>query len=97
MRPTGKWFVYFSVQGPLCIAEHLVKKWLKRNRIQLPTLLLIPVTNAAILLFAHFFFFPPVVDHGIADHVVGSVKQDFAVLLGLSAGSPWGSTVPSLL
>ncbi|KAK9862677.1 hypothetical protein WJX84_006550 [Apatococcus fuscideae] len=22
LRPTGKWFVYFSVQGPLCIAEH---------------------------------------------------------------------------
>ncbi|KAK9836857.1 hypothetical protein WJX74_009689 [Apatococcus lobatus] len=83
LRPTGKWFVYFSVQGPLCIAEHLVKRWLKRHRIQPPAWLLVPVTNAALLLFAHFFFFPPVVDHGIADHVTKSVSRNFSLLAGL--------------
>ena len=65
----GYWLAFFSVQGPLCLAE----AWLSRQGVRLPRPVAVVATTAVLLLCANRFFFPPAVDTGLADKVQPSV------------------------
>jgi hypothetical protein len=41
---TGKWLLFFSMQGPLVLGEHAVHAALKRAGVPLPSALMIPIT-----------------------------------------------------
>ena len=73
----GFWFSFFSLQGPLCLAETA----LSRRRVSLPRPLAVIATTAVLLVLGHSLFFPPAVQTGLADLVLGSFRQTFAAPL----------------
>lgn len=77
------WLIFFSIQGPIVAIENVIKRQLKQNRIQLPWLLRVAMTIAALLTVADKYFFPPVVGSGLADHVVELMKQNVEGVVSL--------------
>ncbi|KAL6756580.1 hypothetical protein V8C86DRAFT_2645542 [Haematococcus lacustris] len=88
---TGKWTVYFTMQGPLLLCEvELKRAWRRAGLRPLPFLLACALTWATLLVVAVPFFFgavqPP---HGnLAPRVVAAVRDSFAAVGQLVAGHP---------
>ncbi|KAJ9530432.1 hypothetical protein QJQ45_000809 [Haematococcus lacustris] len=80
---TGKWTVYFTMQGPLLLCEvELKRAWRQAGLRPLPFLLACALTWATLLVVAVPFFFgavqPP---HGnLAPRVVAAVRDSFAAV-----------------
>ncbi len=72
-----RWFLFFSLQGPLLAAESELKKWAKGRKIELPRPVAIVLTCSFLLLLGDILFFYPAVHSGLADRVVGSLSQTY--------------------
>ena len=72
-----RWFLFFSMQGPLLAAESELKKWAKGRKIELPRPVAIVLTCSFLLLLGDYLFFYPAVHSGLADRVVGSLSQTY--------------------
>ena len=70
-----RWFLFFSLQGPLLAAESELKKWAKGRKIELPRPAAIVLTCSFLLLLGDALFFYPAVHSGLADRVVGSLSK----------------------
>jgi hypothetical protein len=75
--PRLQWLAFFALQGPVVIAEALLRSALRRRGVVVPTLLAIPLTWAAVLLPATALFFPPPVRTGLDKRVVASLRESF--------------------
>lgn len=84
--PHLQWLAFFALQGPVVIAEALLRSALRRRGVVVPTLIAIPLTWATVLLPATALFFPPPVRTGLDKRVVASLRESFnaaAAALGL--------------
>ncbi|CAL5220832.1 g2914 [Coccomyxa viridis] len=72
-----RWFLFFSLQGPLLAAESELKKWAKGRKIELPRPVAIVLTCGFLLLLGDTLFFYPAVHSGLADRVVGSLSHTY--------------------
>ena len=52
-----RWFLFFSLQGPLLALESELKKWAKGRKIELPRPAAIALTCGFLLLLGVFLFF----------------------------------------
>lgn len=66
-RPTFQWLAYFTIQGPLVVAERALRRRAP------PSPRTVALTWLLLLLPASVLFFPPVVNSGLADRVVKAV------------------------
>ena len=80
---TGKWQLFFTMQGPAVVLETGVRKWLKSRRLPIPKLLSVPFTLSLLLCMGHFFFFPPCTETPLSARVVGSLQTSFQYLAAL--------------
>ena len=78
------WLTFFSIQAPVIAVETFVRQQLKQHRIHLPHVVQVFVTIAILLAIADAFFFPAVVNSGLADHVVESIKKNIEGISGMS-------------
>ena len=79
------WLTFFSMQAPIIALETFVRQQLKQHRIHLPHVVQVFVTVAVLLTVADAFFFPPVVNSGLADHVVESIKKNIEGIAGMGS------------
>ena len=77
---TGQWLLFFSLQGPLLAAESLLLKAAARLGIQPPPWVGIPITLSVLLLFGHWFFFPPAINNGLDQRFFDSVKETACII-----------------
>ena len=77
---TGQWLLFFSLQGPLLAAESLLLKAAARLGIQPPPWVGIPITLSVLLLFGHWFFFPPAINNGLDQRFFNSVKETACII-----------------
>ena len=77
------WLVFFSMQAPLVAVETALRHLFKQKSIMVPHAVSVALTIAVLLATADVLFFPPVVDSGLADHVVESIKSNFESLITL--------------
>lgn len=70
---TGRWLVFFAGCGPICVLEGALLGVLKRKRLMPPIYLSIFLTLLFGMLWGHMFFFPPVINSGLAMDVVSAV------------------------
>ncbi len=85
---TGKWQIFFTMQGPAVVLETAVRKWLKARCLPIPKLLSVPFTLSLLLCMGHFFFFPPCTETPLSARVLNNLQtsfQNLAALLSLSA------------
>lgn len=69
------------MQAPLIAIETTLRHLLKQKTMKLPLVISVALTIAILLAIADVYFFPPVVDSGLADHVVESIKSNFEGLI----------------
>lgn len=79
------WLTFFSMQAPIIAVETFVRQQLKQHRIHLPHVVQVFVTTVVLLTVADAFFFPPVMNSGLADHVVESVKKNIEGIAGMGS------------
>lgn len=72
---SGYWLAFFTVQGPLLVAESIGRRWLKLRGIAVPKVLSIPLTLGTLLLLGDTLFFPGVRSNGVADQVVHNLYE----------------------
>ena len=72
-----RWYVFFSLQGPLLAVENEARKWAKGKGIEVPRPLAILLTCGLLLLLGDSLFFYPAVQSGLADRVVGSLSETY--------------------
>jgi hypothetical protein len=75
--PQLQWLAFFTLQGPVVIAEALARAALRRAGVRVPALLAVPATWAAVLLPATALFFPAPVRTGLDKRVVASLRASF--------------------
>lgn len=82
---TGHWFLFFALQSPVMLAEllacHLLQT--KAGLPALPRQLRICLTQATFLAMGYAFWFPPIVQSGLLERIMGEVD---GVLLFLTGG-----------
>ena len=57
-RVSGYWAAFFSVQGPLVVAEAGGRQWMKRRGLRIPRWLAVPLTLGTLLALGDLLFFP---------------------------------------
>ena len=72
-RVSGYWLAFFSVQGPLLVAESVGRRWLRTKKIVIPQFLAIPVALGVMLTVGDVLFFPDIVRMGIVRDVVDNL------------------------
>jgi len=83
----GKWFVYFTMQGPLLLVEHAIKRAAKKRRIVLNAWASRAISLPLLLLVGHYGFFVPATDDtNLAERFVRS-----AIIIMGWCGLPTGS------
>ena len=75
-----RWFLFFSLQGPLLALENELRKWAKGRGIVVPRPLAMLLTCSLLLLLGDSLFFYPAVHSGLADKVVGSLSDTYGGL-----------------
>eukprot|EP00775_Hariotina_reticulata_P010019 gene10019-10174_t len=84
------WFVFFTVQAPVCVLEGVCRKWLKSKGVNIPDVVGAFYSTVALLFMASLFWFPPLETYDdSAQRVVAAVNSNVAALQGLAAGL-WG-------
>ena len=85
---TGKWQIFFTIQGPAVVLETALRKWLKSRRLPIPKLLSVPFTLSLLLCMGHFFFFPPCTETPLSARVLGNLQTSFHHVAALLLLSP---------
>lgn len=80
-RATGLWFAFFALQGPMLWAEGEVRRAARARGWRLPPVLAVPLTLSILLLTGHVLFFPPCTETGLADRVVGNIRETYVGIL----------------
>ena len=75
-----RWFVFFSLQGPLLALENEVRKWAKPRSIQVPKPVAILFTCSMLMWLGDALFFYPAVESGLAERIVGSLSETYGGL-----------------
>ena len=81
--PTGEWFLYFAIQGPLLSAEAVARKrfkWVKTT----PPWVAVPTAIGFQFALGQALFFPPCVRSGLDTRVVTSIEWAFSCVQGVS-------------
>jgi hypothetical protein len=79
----GYWFIFFTIMAPLVLIEGLIFKRLAAAKIQVPRLLGIAYTTAAVMTLATMFWYPPIDTYtDIAASVVGAINANAAAAAG---------------
>jgi hypothetical protein len=73
----GRWFIFFTSQGPLLAAESSLMKWARKRKIQLPHWAAILLTLSFLMAIGDYFFFRPAIETGLADRVVNSLMGTY--------------------
>ena len=79
----GYWFVFFSIQGPLYLAESWLRHILRQRGLRPPKWAGILAVHAVLLVTAHFFFFPPAIRSNIGPQFFDSLRRTLSWLPGL--------------
>ena len=79
-RYHGYWFLFFSLQGPLYLAELAVKRLARRHKVQIPGWASIVLVQVVLLAAADAFFFPPLIPSGLGPRMMGSLRGTFSCL-----------------
>lgn len=74
---SGRWLAFFAVQGPAVVLEALVIKRGRAAGLRLPRWLGTVYTISTLLYFAHTFFYPPIIQHGLDKQFLDSMQQAF--------------------
>ncbi len=75
------WFAFFALQGPMLWAEGEVRRAARARGWRLPPVLAVPLTLSILLLTGHVLFFPPCTETGLADRVVGNIRETYVGIL----------------
>ncbi|CAL8472040.1 g11582 [Coccomyxa elongata] len=77
---SGGWFIFFSIQGPLLAVESELRRWARRNKVEVPHWMAILVTLTLLITLGDFFFFKPPMETGLADTVVESLMHTYGAM-----------------
>lgn len=77
---SGGWFIFFAIQGPILAVESELKRWARKNKLELPRSIAVPLTLVILLTLGNFFFFQPPMHSGLADRVVNSLMQSYEAM-----------------
>lgn len=71
----GRWFLFFAIQGPLVLLEAYVYRQLRIRNISVPHPIKVAITLIVLMTTAHYHFFPPPVESGLAANVSNSIYK----------------------
>lgn len=74
---TGSWLGFFALQGPAVVLEALVRRQAHEQGFRLPRWLGTVYTISTLLFFAHLFFYPPIIKHGLDQLFLKNMQQTF--------------------
>lgn len=77
---SGGWFIFFSIQGPLLAVESELRRWARRNKVEVPRWIATLVTLTLLITLGDFFFFKPPMETGLADRVVESLMHTYGAM-----------------
>lgn len=63
--PAGRWFLFFTVQGPLLLAEAGLGRLCRQAGVQVPLPVRVATATATVHMLAHMLFFPDIVEAGV--------------------------------
>lgn len=72
----GVWFLFFAVQGPLVLVEAAIHRQLRLKQISIPPPARVAIALTVLMTTAHFLFFPPAVQSGVAANVSNTIYKD---------------------
>ena len=75
-----RWFVFFSLQGPLLALENEIRKRAKPHSIEVPKLVAILFTCSMLMWLGDSLFFYPAVESGLAERIVSSLSESYGGL-----------------
>ena len=75
-----RWFVFFSLQGPLLALENEIRKWAKPRSVEVPKPVAILFTCSMLMWLGDSLFFYPAVESGLAERIVGSLSETYGGL-----------------
>ncbi|EFN51224.1 hypothetical protein CHLNCDRAFT_141220 [Chlorella variabilis] len=64
-RLSGRWFLFFTVQGPLLLAEAGLGRLCRQAGVQVPLPVRVATATATVHMLAHMLFFPDIVEAGV--------------------------------
>lgn len=82
-RISGQWFAFFSIQGPLVVAEGFLRQALRVRGLTVPKYIANPLTLAFLLFLGDLLFFPDIEGLGIPQQVVTNLYMLMQTTTGM--------------